>query len=77
MPDVFSGRRQRERQTSKRFDQQNNNFARFFVHFFAVVARLRDQPSFFFSWTLIQSFNIQLLKNSPTFDELNKMEKAR
>ena len=29
---------------------------------------------FFFSCTLIQSFRIQLQKNSPTFDELNEME---
>ena len=29
---------------------------------------------FFFSWTLIQSFRIQLQKDLPTFDELNEME---
>ena len=37
-------RRQRERETSKGLDKQNNNFAcasRLFVHSFAVVARLR------------------------------------
>ena len=37
-------RRQRGRQKSNRFNNQNNNFARasrFFVHFFAVTARLR------------------------------------
>ena len=28
----------------------------------------------FFSWTSMHSFRIQLLKNSPTFDELNEME---
>ena len=36
-------RQQRERYKSNRFNQQNNNFARasrFFVHFFAVIARL-------------------------------------
>ena len=36
--------RQRERETSKGLDKQNNNFAfasRLFVHSFAVVARLR------------------------------------
>ena len=71
-------------------DWQNNNFARasrFFVHFFAVVARLQRESAyfaewrehktrtfFFFSWTLIQSFRIQLQKNLPTFDELNEME---
>ena len=38
--------RQRERQKSKRFNKQNNNFARashFFVHFFPVFARLRRE----------------------------------
>ena len=74
----------------------NNNFARasrFFVHFLAVVARLRREKvpnftlcrgrenkrttSFFFSWTSIESFRIQLQKILPTFDELNKMEQAR
>ena len=29
---------------------------------------------FFFSWTMIQSFKIQLQKNLPAFDELNDME---
>ena len=41
-------RRQRERQKSDRFIKQNNNFARsspFFVHFFAVVARLQHQSA--------------------------------
>ena len=73
-------------------DWQNNNFARasrFFVHFFAVVARLQresawihvlsrtgtqDNNFLFFSWTLIQSFRIQLQKHLPTFDEVNEME---
>ena len=47
-------RRPRERQTSKGLEKQNNNFARasgFFVHFFAVVARLRHEstvPNFTF-----------------------------
>ena len=59
---------------------KNNNFARasrFFVHFFAVIARLQresawihvlsrtgtqDNNFLFFSWTLIQSFRIQLQK---------------
>ena len=39
-------RRQRERHKSNRFNWQNNNFARvsrFFVHFFAVTARLRRE----------------------------------
>ena len=66
-------------------DWQNNNFtlaSLFFVHFFAVVARLRRESAFFhvlstmaehktttfflFSWTLIQSFRIQLQKNFST-----------
>ena len=29
---------------------------------------------FFFSWTLIQPFTIQLQKNLPTFDELNDLD---
>ena len=29
---------------------------------------------FFFSWTLIQSFRIQLWKKLPAFDDLNEME---
>ena len=47
-------RRQRERETAKGLDKQNNNFAcasRFFVYFFAVVARLRLEstvPNFTF-----------------------------
>ena len=39
-------RQQRGRQKSNRFNNQNNNFARasrFFVHFFAVTARLRRE----------------------------------
>ena len=39
-------RPQRERHKSNRFNNQNNNFARaprFFVHFFAVTARLRRE----------------------------------
>ena len=38
--------RQRERQKNKRFNKQNNNFARasrFFVHFFPLFARLRRE----------------------------------
>ena len=41
-------RRQRERQKRKGCDWQNNNFARasrFFVHFFAVVARLQRESA--------------------------------
>ena len=45
-------RRQRERRKSNRFtgNKQNNNFARashFFVHFFAVFARLRRENASF------------------------------
>ena len=49
-----TGRRQRERETSKSLYKRNNNFAcasRFFVHFLAVVARLRLEstlPNFTF-----------------------------
>ena len=42
--------RERERQKSNRFNVQNNNFARasrFFVHFFAVLARLRREMTKF------------------------------
>ena len=48
--------RQRERETSEGLDKQNNNFAcasRFFVYFFAVVARLRLEstvPNFHVLW---------------------------
>ena len=42
----------------------------------------KTTTSFFFSWTILQSFTIQLQKNkktknqkkTPTFDELNEME---
>ena len=43
-------RRQRESQKSNRCNNQNNNFARasrFFVHFFAVAARLRRENPYF------------------------------
>ena len=43
-------RRQRELHKSNRFNNQNNNFAgasRFFVHFFAVTARLRRENAYF------------------------------
>ena len=61
----------------------------FFVHFFAVVARLQrenawihvlsrtgtqDNNFLFFSWTLIQSIRIQLQKHLSTFDEVKEME---
>ena len=41
-------RRRRQRQKSNRFNNQNNNFSRasrFFVHFFAVAARLRRESA--------------------------------
>ena len=62
----------------------------FFVHFLAVVARLQlesasfhvlsrtgtqDNEFYFLSWTLIQSFRIQLQKKLPTFEELNRWTK--
>ena len=63
-------------------DWQNNNFARascFLVHFFAVIAWLREHEhktatSFIFFWTLIQSFRIKLKKNWWTSDKLKEME---
>ena len=41
-------------------DKQNNNFARFFAHFFAVVARLRRETAQFHvllrTWTHYNNF---------------------
>ena len=34
----------------------------------------KEKTLFSFSWSLIQSFRIQLQKNLPKFDKLNKME---
>ena len=64
--------------------------SRFFVHsllsfydysvnaYFHVLSRTGTQDKtttvFFFPWTLIQSFRIQLQKNLQKFDELNEME---
>ena len=78
---------------AKGLDWQNNNFARasrFFVHFFAVTARLRHEDVYFtrfvedvnarprlsFSYLelSIQFFGIQLQKRLPIFGELNEME---
>ena len=71
---------------------QNNNFARasrFFVHFFAVIARLRRENAYFHVlWrtrtqhnnflfiflTFDKSVRSQLRKKWPVFDELNKMK---
>ena len=68
--------------------QQLCSVSGFFVHFLAVVhdynlkvpnfkfCRGREHKTtttFFFSWTLIQSFRSQLRKNLPTFDELTEM----
>ena len=76
-------------------DLRNNNFARasrFFVHFFAVIARLRRENAYFHVlWktrtqhndflfiflTFDKSVRIQPQKKWPIFDELNKMEWAR
>ena len=45
------------------------------VAYFNVLSRTwAHENDFFFSWTLIQSFRIQLEKNLPTFDELNELE---
>ena len=84
--------RELKQRRRRRQQERPNNFARasrFFVPFFAVVARLQresawihvlsrtgtqDNNFLFFSWTLIQSFRIQLQKHLPTFDEVNEME---
>ena len=43
--------RQEKRQESSRFNEQNNNSARFFVYFFAVPAQLRrEMTNFKFTW---------------------------
>ena len=64
-------------------DWKNNNFAR---HDYVVkvpnftVCRGRERKTtafFFFSWTLIESFRIQLQKKLSTFDELNEVEQVR
>ena len=85
-------RRRRERQKSNRFSNQNNNFARasrFFVHFFAVTARLRrenaqfhvvlrkhtrDDEIFSLSLNLDMFLGIQLYESSPTFDKVSDLE---
>ena len=61
----------------------------FFVHFFAVIAQLQCESAWihvlsrtgtqhnnflFFSWTLTESFRIQLQNHLPIFDEVNEME---
>ena len=63
-------------------DWQNNKFARrcTTTTLKCLVSRFVDdgmtkQPfSFFFSWTLIQSFRILLQRNLPTFDKSNETE---
>ena len=61
-------------------DTQNNKFARssrFFVHSLLSLHDYNVKLSnftFFFSWTLMQSFRIQPPKKLPTFDELKGME---
>ena len=67
-------------------DKRNNNFARAHHAFLYIslpslhdyhvklFCRRREQKTttfFFFSWTLMQSFRIQLQNNLPTFDELS------
>ena len=89
--------RQRQRdwpQKSIRFNYQNNNFARasrFFVHFFAVTARLRRENTEFpvlqckhaatkFSFSLllwIRLLGIQLQEGSHTFDKAGELELSR
>ena len=46
------------------------------VPYFTFCRRREHKTTTFliFSWTLIQSFRIQLRKNLPKFDELNEME---
>ena len=46
-PSALRRRRQRQLQKAIGLDWQNNNFARFFVHFFAVPARLRREMTKF------------------------------
>ena len=56
-------RRQRERQKSNRFIEQNNQFARasrFFVHFFAVTARLRRENAQFHELSRTQTSDDKL-----------------
>ena len=63
--------------------------SRFFVHFFPVSALLRRETAqfhvffwgrehkttfYFCSWTLMQSFRIQLQEKLPIFDEMNEIE---
>ena len=63
--------------------------SRVFVHLLAVVARLQRESAWihvlsrtgiqdnyflFFSWTLIQSFRIELQKHLSTIDEVKEME---
>ena len=63
--------RQRERQKSKRFNKQNNNFARashFFVHFFPVFARLRRENG------LISRFIEDVNKQRRDFISLSELE---
>ena len=85
-------RRQRERHKGNRF-KQNNNFARashFFVHFFAVFARLRRENaiSYFIDrgckqattkfslsfLTWIRLLGIQLQESSRIIDKVNEMK---
>ena len=85
-------RERQKKTTTKGLDRQNNNPALpslFFAHSCAtttwnyLISRYfgghehKTTTLFCFSWTLIQSFRIQLQTNSPIFDELNEMEYTR
>ena len=82
--------KQRRRQKTMVLENNNfARASRFFVHFFTAIARLQRENCYFYvSWrtgtqdndflyiflTFDKCFRIQLQKNLPTFDELNKME---
>ena len=40
-------------------------------------SRFVEDENFYFFWTLIEFFSIQLQKHVPTFDEVKEMEQAR
>ena len=84
-------RRQRESQISISLTKQNNNFgraSRFFVHFFAVKARLpvkmrnftffkdvnKQGKNSFSSWTWKWLIEIELQKSSLAFDKESELE---
>ena len=56
-------------------DDGNENSKKCLISRFVEDVNTRPATTFFFSfWTLTYSFRIQLQKNLPTFDELNKLE---